>query len=131
MGMEGSIARIETEMLCFTGEMKKLSNYVKVNKKIIFFFKNNLYIYIYIYIYIFFFPLQTKTLNIYDFFPIQDEATLDKFLKQDENYEERKNQFSTVVLNAIPNKLDKFTTAVIKAVFGAEYIATHRWPTIK
>lgn len=72
-----------------------------------------------------------KSINIYDFFPIQDDATLEKFLKQDAEYEDRKNQFSDVILHANMDTPQKFIGSVVPLVFEQKYVASHRWPTLK
>ena len=72
-----------------------------------------------------------KSINIYDFFPIKDDATLEKFLKQDSEYEDRKNQFSDVILKANLDTPQKFIGSVVPLVFEQNYVAGHRWPTVK
>lgn len=72
-----------------------------------------------------------KTVNIYDFFPVENDETMEKYLKNDDQYEDRKNQLSTVLINALDDKTKSFSSAMIKAIFHPNYMATHRWPTIK
>lgn len=72
-----------------------------------------------------------KSINVYDFFPIPDEETLDRFLKVDDEYEQRKQQFSSILLLAAAQKKEKLAHYVIKAIFSPEYIETHRWPSVK
>lgn len=72
-----------------------------------------------------------RTVNIYEFFPIKDDETMDRYLAKDTDYESRKEQLSTVLLNTIHKSKKKFGSAVIRNIFSPEYIATHRWPTIR
>ena len=59
-----------------------------------------------------------------------DDESLDRFLKKDNEYEDRKNQLSNVFLNIACDNKRRFGTAVINALFDPAYVATHRWPTI-
>ena len=71
-----------------------------------------------------------RTVNIYDFFPIPNDEVLGKYLLRDRDYEERKEQLSTILFNVITPKKKNFGKAVIDAIFDPEYIRTHRWPTV-
>lgn len=72
-----------------------------------------------------------KTVNIYDFFPISDEETLERYLRPDSEYEDRKNQLCHVLLKCIPEDAKKFPTAMLSSIFDTKYMETHRWPTVK
>ena len=70
-----------------------------------------------------------KSVNISDFFPVQDDETMRKYLLKDADYEERKKQLYTVILNNVADTKKKFGTHVMKAIFSQNYILNHRWPT--
>ena len=72
-----------------------------------------------------------KTVNIYDFFPVADDETMNRYLKKDSEYEDRKNQLAHLLIKCVPDEAKKFPAAMLNCVFDPEYIATHRWPTIK
>lgn len=72
-----------------------------------------------------------RTVNIYDFFPISDDDTLERYLKRDHEYEDRKNQLSHLLLKCIPDDPKKFPAAMLSCIFDNKYMETHRWPTVK
>ena len=45
-----------------------------------------------------------RTVNIYDFFPIRDDEMMSQYLRDDRDYEQRKEQFSSILLNARAQK---------------------------
>lgn len=137
--MKHRVSNIETEMYKFNDGMTNLSNFVKVIKLIIirnifntYFItcKHQFHFSAKLHCSICYFS-QMKSINVYDFFPIQDDAMLEKFLSQDSQYEERKDQFSSIIINAIKDNSKKFMGAVVSAVFSEEYVTNHRWPTLK
>lgn len=80
---------------------------------------------------VFFYYFQMRSINIYDFFPIENDEMMEKFLNKDRDYEERKQQFSTILQNALVDNKTKLANSIIAEVFDISYIQTHRWPTIK
>ena len=72
-----------------------------------------------------------KTVNISDIFPVADDADIERFLRRDSQYEDRKNQLSSILLSAIDDESKKFMGAVVTCLFDPSYRACHRWPTIK
>lgn len=73
-----------------------------------------------------------KSVNIFDFFPLKDQESLERYLKKDDDYEERKRQFYQILIpcqDASDKK--KFASAVLLAVFSHEYWMSHRWPTVQ
>lgn len=70
-----------------------------------------------------------RKVNIFEFFPIPDAETLTKFLKKDVEYEDRKQQFYSVLIPTISDDKKKFCNALFTMVFSLEYILEHRWPT--
>ena len=72
-----------------------------------------------------------KTVNIYDFFPVKTDEQLKKFLEKDAQYEDRKEQFYSILLPTVTETQSKFGNAVLKAVFDHSFVVTHRWPTVK
>lgn len=70
-----------------------------------------------------------KSVNIFKYFPIEDDKMLEEFMKKDEDYEERIQQLYTVFIPAISDKQGPFGNAIIKAIFSIPYLLSHRWPT--
>lgn len=71
-----------------------------------------------------------RTINIYDYFPIQDDAGMKKFLQKDSDFEERKQQFFSVLIPTITSEKKKFGHSLISGVFSLSYIMGHRWPNV-
>ena len=72
-----------------------------------------------------------KKVNISDMFPVTDDSGIERFLRKDAEYEDRKNQLSHMLLKAINDDPKKFMGAVVTCLFDPSYLACHRWPTIK
>ena len=72
-----------------------------------------------------------KTVNISDFFPIPDDETMERFLRRDAEYEDRKNQLAHILIKLVSPDPKKYPSALIRALFDPQYKASHRWPTIK
>lgn len=73
-----------------------------------------------------------KSVSVSDFFPVQDDEMMERYLKKDDDYEERKKQLYTVIYNArVADTKKKFGIWVMKAIFHPDYIFNHRWPTSK
>lgn len=70
-----------------------------------------------------------KTVNVFNYFPLKDAAMLERFLKKDAEFEERKKQFFTILILSKHEDKKKFGTDILKAVFSEEYWMSHRWPT--
>ena len=77
------------------------------------------------------FFFQMKSINIYDYFPLQDDDMLSKYIKKDSHYEDRKDQLYTVLLPTVTETKNRFGTAVLNALFSLKYVVSHRWPTVK
>ena len=120
--IKASVARIENEMASFNQGMLRLTNFVEVN------YYNKKYLK-YNYFKTLFF--QMKSVNIYDYFPMKDAETMNKYLKKDSEYEERKEQLSTILLMTVAPTKKKFANAVITKIFTKEYISKFRWPSVR
>ena len=72
-----------------------------------------------------------KSVNIYNYMPVIDDEMMDRYLREDNEFEERKELLYKVLLMAAGAEKKKFGHAVISAVFDDNYIKTHRWPTVK
>ena len=103
-GTKTRVNDLSEEMKKFNAGMNNLTNYVKV------LLLNSIcnVLYIYINFPFIFFILKMRTVNVYDYFPCQDDETLDAYLKKDRHYEERKEQLSTIISNAIPEKKESW-----------------------
>lgn len=71
-----------------------------------------------------------KSINIYNFFPIENSDMMDQYLASDDDFEERKRQFFSIILLAVPDSNKGFGNAIIKATFGLDYVINYRWPTV-
>lgn len=71
-----------------------------------------------------------KNIDIFEFFPIPDDETLEKYLRQDKDYDERKQQLFHVILKALTQKKKNLGMSVVNTLFQPSYLRTHRWPTI-
>lgn len=70
-----------------------------------------------------------KSVNISEYFPINDDDTMNRFLLKDQDYEDRKGQLYTIIFNTVADTKKKFGIHVMKAIFSNNYILSHRWPT--
>lgn len=70
-----------------------------------------------------------KSVNISEYFPVQDDETMNRFLLKDHEYEDRKGQLFTILFNTVADTKKKFGIHVMKAIFSPNYILNHRWPT--
>ena len=67
------------------------------------------------------------------YFPIPDEATMKKFLNQDEHLEERKRNFEGLLFSIVSDEAltaRQFSDALVSTIFSREYLRDFRWPTI-
>lgn len=62
-------------------------------------------------------------------FPIRNDEMMQKFLKNDDEYEKRTEQLPNILLNEVADTKTKFASAVMTAVFDPQYIMNHRWET--
>lgn len=72
-----------------------------------------------------------KTVNVFKYFPVKDDDTIQRFMAKDDEFDERMEQLYSILLPTVHEKESRFGTAVLSAVFQINYIVTHRWPTIK
>lgn len=73
-----------------------------------------------------------KSVNIFDYFPLVDQESLDRFLRKDAELDERKRMFYQILIPCCAtDDKKKFASAVLNAVFSHEYWMNHRWPTMQ
>lgn len=77
----------------------------------------------------YFFSFQMRSVNITEVFPLENSAALEKYLNKDPEYEDRKQQFFSVIIPVRSAKKKKFPNALLSAVFSLQFILDHRWPT--
>ena len=73
----------------------------------------------------------TEFEDVSPMFPIEDDASMEKFLSQNEGLEKRKRGFENLLYNLTSDQLtDKrqFGEALKNLLFSRNYIHTHRWP---
>lgn len=70
-----------------------------------------------------------RSVNIYETFPVKDADSMTKYLLKDAEYEDRKQQFYSVLIPALCDDKKKFCNALFSKVFSLQYILDHRWPT--
>lgn len=73
-----------------------------------------------------------KKVNIDNFFPIKDDAQLEKFLdKSDGDFQVRRDEFEHYLYCHVTRNLKlkrPFETDLLSTVFNRDYISSHRWP---
>ena len=63
-----------------------------------------------------------------DFFPANDNATIERFMVKDDMFQKRKEALYFLLYNCSSNNQRAFSESFINAVFTKEYIETHIWP---
>lgn len=73
-----------------------------------------------------------KKVNIDSYFPIQNDAQLQRFLdKGDGQFHLRREEFENFLYCHVTKSLKlkrPFETALLSTVFSREYIGSHKWP---
>lgn len=68
-----------------------------------------------------------------NYFPIPDEETMNRFLKQDANFDLRKKKFEGLLYSIIKPEVvtfRQFSDALASTLFTRKYLERFRWPTI-
>lgn len=117
-----TVLKLENHMSHYNEGMMHLTNYVKVNTWFFFHFIISFVTSLK--------SFQTKSVNVSSMFPIPDSATMDAFLKDDENFEERKRQFMSILIKSVTDTRKAFASSAIKETFSVDYLLHYRWPTI-
>lgn len=74
----------------------------------------------------------SKIPDIGEYFPIPDEATLNRFLDESDGmYAVRCSEFYNLLKTCVTVKQNLFGSALIKTVFGTNYLIGHTWPPPK
>lgn len=74
---------------------------------------------------------QMKSVNVFEYFPIKNDDMLTKFMKKDDDFDDRMEQLHSILLPTVTETQSRFGTAVLNSVFHLDYIVSHRWPTLK
>lgn len=75
------------------------------------------------------FHMRMDTVDISDFFPVNDDETLEKFLDKDHpDWQLRKRGFYHLLYNTLSTNPKKFAAALLHTVFTRNFISKHKWP---
>lgn len=66
--------------------------------------------------------------NLNDYFPADDNSSIERFLNRDDGYEERLDGLYLLLSGCSAETPRKFTDAFLRTLFSKEYIVTHIWP---
>ena len=69
--------------------------------------------------------------DVSNIFPIDNDASMDRFLSQNDGFEKRKRGFENMLFNLTsdqPSDKRQFGEAMKNLLFTRNYIHTHRWP---
>lgn len=72
--------------------------------------------------------LVSKGPDASDFFPANDNATLNRFMEKDKGYEKRKEALYFLIYNCGCDVQKTFADSFLTTVFTKQYIETHIWP---
>lgn len=77
----------------------------------------------------FMFHIKMSVNDISEFFPLESDAALEKFLnRSDPEWERRRNGFYHLLYNAVTNQKKRFAAALLHLLFTRDYVRTHKWP---
>ena len=63
-----------------------------------------------------------------DFFPLRDNASIERFMKEDEELEKRKDSLYLLLSGCDAETPRKFSDAFLRTLFSKDYMKTYIWP---
>ena len=73
--------------------------------------------------------IESKIPNIKDYFPLKDDAAIDRFFdKSDGQFELRRSEFYNMLCQFHIDKENLFATSLLRSCFSKKIIKTHTWP---